>query len=108
MSSCTSTTAVVANKAFYDGLSEEDKTLVQNATDAAFDYIVDYQADLQQKALENIKQAKPDMEINILGEEERKPFMDAAAEVEETFVEMTGDSGKAILDQMKADLEAVK
>ena len=31
----------------------------------------------------------------------------AAAVVEEKFVEMTGDNGKAILDQMKADIEAV-
>jgi hypothetical protein len=34
--------------------------------------------------------------------------MDAAAAVEATFIEMTGDGGKAILDQMKADLQAVQ
>jgi TRAP-type C4-dicarboxylate transport system substrate-binding protein len=101
------TTAVMANKAFYDGLSEEDQQVVQNAIQAAFDYIVDYQATLQEEALANIKEAKPDMQINALDETQRKPFMDAAVQVEETFIEMTGDSGQAILDQMKADLEAV-
>ena len=30
--------------------------------------------------------------------------MEAASEVEAAFIEMTGESGKAILDQMKADL----
>ncbi|HMQ93136.1 MAG TPA: TRAP transporter substrate-binding protein DctP [Amaricoccus sp.] len=102
------TTAVMANKAFYDGLSEEDQQVIQNATQAAFDYIVDYQATLQEQALANIKEAKPDMEINTLDAAERQPFMDAAAEVEATFIEMTGDGGQAILDQMKADLEAVQ
>ena len=48
------------------------------------------------------------MQINILSEEERQPFKDKAASVEEAFIEMTGDSGKEILDQFKADLEAVK
>ncbi|HRW15178.1 MAG: TRAP transporter substrate-binding protein DctP [Rhodobacteraceae bacterium] len=102
------TTAVMANKAFYDGLSEEDQQLVQNATQAAFDHIVEYQASLQEESLGKIKEAKPEMEINILGAEERAPFMDAAGSVEAAFIEMTGDSGKAILDQMKADLEAVQ
>jgi TRAP-type C4-dicarboxylate transport system substrate-binding protein len=101
------TTAVMANKAFYDGLSEEDQQVIQNATQAAFDYIVDYQATLQEQALAAIKEAKPDMQINTLDEAQRQPFMDAAGVVEETFIEMTGDGGQAILDQMKADLEAV-
>jgi TRAP-type C4-dicarboxylate transport system substrate-binding protein len=101
------TTAVMANKQFYDGLSDEDQQVIQNATDAAFDYIVDYQATLQEEALAAIKEAKPDMEINTLDAAERQPFMDAAGAVEETFIEMTGDGGQAILDQMKADLEAV-
>ncbi|MCA8881441.1 MAG: TRAP transporter substrate-binding protein DctP [Rhodobacteraceae bacterium] len=102
------TTAMMANKDFYDGLGEEDQTLIQNAAKAAFDYILDYQQGLQEKALEAIKAAKPDMQINILSQEERKPFMDTAGEVESSFVSMTGDSGKTILDQMKADLQAVQ
>jgi len=102
------TTAVMANKQFYDGLGEEDQQLIQNATQAAFDHIVEYQADLHDQALANIMEAKPDMVINNLSEEERQPFMEAAAEVEATFIEMTGDSGQAILDQLKADLQSVQ
>ena len=102
------TTAVMANKDFYDGLSDADKEVVQNATDAAFEYILEYQTGLQEESLKKIAEAKPEMEINILSEEEREPFKAKAAEVEETFIEMTGDSGQKILDQFKADLEAVK
>ena len=100
------TTAVMANKDFFDGLSEEEQTMINNATDAAFTYILDYQKSLQEEALKKIKEAKPSMQINILSEEERKPFMETADDVEAAFVNMTGDSGKKILDQMKADLKA--
>ena len=102
------TTAVMANKQFYDGLPEEDQLLIQNATDAAFDYILDYQQGLQEESLQKIQEAKPDMQINILSEEERQPFMDTASQVEDAFIEMTGESGQAILDQMKEDLEQAR
>lgn len=99
------TTAVMANQQFYEGLSEEDQQVIQNATDAAFNHIVEYQQGLQEEALANIKEAKPDMQINTLSEEQRKPFMDAAGQVEEAYIEMTGESGQKILDQMKEDLD---
>jgi len=99
------TTAVMANKQFYDGLPEEDQQVIQNATDAAFEYILEYQQGLQEESLDKIREAKPEMEINILSEEERQPFMDTASQVEEEFIGMAGDSGQEILDQMKQDLE---
>ncbi len=99
------TTAVMANKDFYDGLAEEDQQVIQDATDAAFEYILEYQQGLQEESLDKIREAKPDMEINILSEEERQPFMETAGQVEDAFIEMTGERGQEILDQMKQDLE---
>lgn len=99
------TTAVMANKQFYDGLPEEDQQVIQDATDAAFEYILEYQRALGEQAFDKIREAKPEMEINILSEEERQPFMETAGQVEETFLGMTGDRGQEILDQMKQDLE---
>ncbi len=101
------TTAVMANKDFYDALSDEDKLAIQDATNVAFEHIVDYQKGLTESALEKIKEDKPSMNVKVLSEEERKPFKEAAKQVEERFIEMTGDSGKEILDQMKEDLAAV-
>jgi TRAP-type C4-dicarboxylate transport system substrate-binding protein len=98
----------MANKEFYDGLSDEDKTVIQNAAEAAFEYILDYQQELGEKSFDNILAAKPEMEINILSEEERKPFMATSEPVEAAYIEMTGDKGKEILEQMKADLEAAE
>ncbi|WP_372615125.1 TRAP transporter substrate-binding protein DctP [Aquicoccus sp.] len=101
------TTAVMANKDFYEGLSEEDQQVIQDAMDAAFEHIIDYQKGLHEESLEKILEAKPSMEVNVLDEEERAPFVAAAEEVEAKFIEMTGDSGKELLEQFKADLEAV-
>ena len=61
-----------------------------------------------QQELQKIMAAKPEMTVTVLNDEQRACFKDAAKEVEAKFIEMTGDSGKAILNQLKADLEATK
>lgn len=101
------TTALMANQDFFDGLSEEDQELVREATEVAFDYILEYQDGLTERALEAIMEAKPTMTVTRLSDEERQAFMETAESVEAEFVRMTGDSGQAILDQMKEDLAAV-
>lgn len=100
------TTAVMANKDFYDGLSPEDQQLVQNAAQAAYDHTVVYQQEAAETELAKIMEAKPEMQVTVLTDEQRSCFKEAAAEVEAKFIEMTGDSGAAILAQMKADLAA--
>ncbi|MET4100782.1 tripartite ATP-independent transporter DctP family solute receptor [Roseovarius sp. MBR-78] len=101
------TTAVMANQDFYDGLSGDEQQAVQDAIDVAFNHIIDYQKGLHEESIAKIKEAKPEIEINVLSEEQRQPFIKAGEQVEARFVEMTGDSGKKILDQLKADLKAV-
>lgn len=100
------TTAVMANKDFYDGLPDEDKQVIQNAITAAFDYIVEYQTGLTEESLAKIKEAKPAITINTLTEEQRAPFQATAEAVEAEFLKIGGDQAQAILDQMKADLAA--
>ncbi|MCF6430995.1 TRAP transporter substrate-binding protein DctP [Leisingera sp. MMG026] len=100
------TTAVMANKDFYNGLSPEDQQLVQNAAQAAYDHTVVYQQQAAETELAKIMEAKPEMNVTVLTNEQRSCFKEAAAEVEAKFIEMTGDSGAAILEQMKADLAA--
>jgi tripartite ATP-independent transporter DctP family solute receptor len=102
------TTAVMANQDFFSGLSDEDKTMVGDAIDVAFEYILDYQQGQTEESIKGIMEAKPGYTVTTLTEEERQPFKDASAQVEAAFIEMTGDSGKALLEQFKADLDAVK
>ncbi len=100
------TTALMANMDFYEGLPEEDQNVIQTASDEAYDFIVEYQKGLADAELAKIMEAKPDMTVTVLSEEERACFKAAAQEVEAKFIEMTGEGGKAILEQMKADLAA--
>lgn len=100
------TTALIANQDFFNGLSEEDQQLVRDATDVAFEYILEYQQGLTQRALDRILEAKPEMVVTHLSDEERQAFMDTAASTEAEFIRMTGESGQRILDQMKEDLAA--
>jgi len=98
------TTAVMANKDFFDGLSEEDQQVIRNAIDVAFDHIIDYQDGLHEASIEKIRAAKPSVTFTTLTEEQRAPFKEAARKVEARFIEMTGERGQAILEQMKEDL----
>lgn len=100
------TTAVMANQEFYQGLDDETQKLIEEAADVAYDHIIEYQKNVSEQELKKIKEAKPEMTITELSEEQRQCFKDAAEEVEAKFIEMTGDSGKAILEQMKEDLKA--
>ncbi len=102
------TTAVMANSDFYDGLSDEDKQLIQNAADSALDYILDLVVEMDEIGLNKIRETNPDVVINRLTDEEKAVFIERAKVVEEAFIEKAGERGKAILDQMKADLGAAK
>jgi len=102
------TTAVMANKDFFDGLSDEDQELIEKASTEAYDYIVEYQKGLADTELKKIMEAKPEMKVTVLNEDQRACFKEASSSVEDKFIEMTGDSGKAILDQLKEDLKAAE
>ncbi|WP_237332702.1 TRAP transporter substrate-binding protein [Zobellella iuensis] len=102
------TTAVMANKDFYDGLSDDDQALVQKAIAEATDFILDYQQGLEDESIAKIKAAKPRIQFVSLAEDKRAAFREASAPVKARFVEMTGQSGKAILEQMEADLQDAK
>ena len=100
------TTATMANKDFWDGLSAEDQAAIRESIAVAYDFIAEYQQGLAETELAKIKEAKPEMTVTVLSEEQRQCFKDAAVEVEAKFIEMTGENGRAILEQMKADLAA--
>jgi TRAP-type C4-dicarboxylate transport system substrate-binding protein len=102
------TTAVMANKNFYDGLDKSTQKLVDDAATAAFDHIVEYQKGLTEKSLKKIKDAKPSMTVIRQDEVDLKCFKEAAGKVEDKFVEMTGKSGERLLKQFKQDLKRVR
>ncbi len=101
------TTAMMANQDFFEGLSDEDKELVRDASEAAYDYTMDHIQGLAEESLEKIQAASDEVTVTRLDEEQIQAFRDRAPQVEEAFLEMTGERGAELLEQFKADLEAV-
>ncbi len=101
------TTAMMANQEFYEGLSSEDQQLIQEASDHAFEVIIDHIDGLADEALDAIQEASDEVTVTRLTDEQIEAFKARAPEVEETFIEMTGESGEELLNQFKEDLEEV-
>ena len=101
------TTAMMANQDFYEGLSEEEQQLVQEASDHAYEHTIDHIMGLADEALAKIQEASDEVTVTRLSEEQIQAFRDRAPQVEEAFIEMTGESGKELLEQFKTDLEEI-
>ncbi|SFU93107.1 TRAP transporter substrate-binding protein DctP [Halomonas korlensis] len=101
------TTAMMANQDFFEGLSEEDQELVREASDAAYDHTIEHIKGLAEESLAKIQEASDEVTVTRLDEEQIQTFRERAPQVEEAYVEMTGEDGKELLEQFKADLEAV-
>lgn len=101
------TTAMMANQDFFDGLSEEEQQLVRDAAEAAYEHTMEHISGLADESLEKIQAASDEVTVTRLDEDEIEAFRERAPRVEERFIEMTGDRGRELLEQFKADLEAV-
>ncbi|PXX92433.1 C4-dicarboxylate ABC transporter [Marinobacter vulgaris] len=102
------TTAMMANLDFYEGLSDEDQKLIQDAADYAFEKIIVHIDGLADEALEKIKAASDEVTVTRLDDEQIEAFKARAPQVEEKFIEMTGESGEELLNQFKEDLKEVQ
>jgi TRAP-type C4-dicarboxylate transport system substrate-binding protein len=102
------TTAVMANKKFYERSTLTDQTLISRATKEATDFIIEYQRELEVSAKLAIKKAKPNIQYITLTDAEREPFRQSAKMVQTKFIDVTGPSGKAVLSQLLEDLNDAK
>lgn len=101
------TTAMMANQDFFNGLSEEEQQLVRDASDHAYEVIIEHISGLADESLARIQESSDEVTVTRLTEEQIEAFRARAPQVEERFIEMTGDRGRELLDQFHADLEAV-
>lgn len=101
------TTAMMANLDFYEGLSEDDQLLVQDAAAAAYDHTIEHIKGLAEESLDKIMEACDECTVTRLDDEQIATFQERAPQVEEEFLEMTGETGEMLLNQFKEDLEAV-
>ncbi|MFG1495680.1 TRAP transporter substrate-binding protein DctP [Saccharospirillum sp. HFRX-1] len=99
------TTAMMANQDFYDDLSDADKQLVQDASNYAFNQIIEHIDGLAEQSLENIQADSDEVNVVRLSDAQIEAFKERAPQVEEAFIEMTGASGRDLLEQFQEDLE---
>lgn len=102
------TTAAMANKDFFDGLSADEQQLIRDAADTAYAQTMEHISGLADEALEKILAASDEVTVTRLTEEQIDAFRARAGQVEDAYLDMTGDNGAMLLEQFKADLEAVQ
>lgn len=102
------TTAMMANQDFFNDLSASEQEMVREASEWAFDETIEHIDGLAGRSLDKILAASDDVTVTRLTDEQIEEFRKRAPQVESTFYDMTGESGKELLNQFKADLEAVQ
>ncbi|WP_375056097.1 TRAP transporter substrate-binding protein DctP [Zobellella sp. DQSA1] len=102
------TTAMMANQDFYNDLSDEDKKLVRDAADYAFEEIIEHIDGLADRALEKITSSNDKVTVTRLNDQQIAAFKERAPQVEKKFIEMTGQRGQDLLDKFKQDLQEIE
>jgi TRAP-type C4-dicarboxylate transport system substrate-binding protein len=98
------TTTVVTNDAFYKGLSDDRKDLLKDVKAELDDYIFKAQAELNDKALAKIKEAKPSIKVIKLDADQRAKFAEASKDVGETMVKEVGGDSQKVLTDLRAEI----
>ncbi len=95
----------MANKAWYDGLSEEYKEAVDETVVELVPYIHDVQVRLNEERLKTITE-NSDIELVYLTPEERQAFRDLSLPVRDTFAEMVGERGERLMNVLIEQVDA--
>ena len=98
------TTASMANKEFFDGLSSADQALIRDAANEAYAHTMEHIQGLAEESLDKIVNSDTDVTVTRLTDEQIEAFKARAPQVEEAYLEMTGEDGAALLEQFKEDL----
>ncbi|HEX6141575.1 MAG TPA: TRAP transporter substrate-binding protein DctP [Geminicoccaceae bacterium] len=102
-------TTVVTNSDWYQAdLSDENKKVLDETISELADYIFEVQDQYNQERLEKIKEAKPDMQVIELTDEERAVFQERAQEVRQKYVEMVGGEAEQVLNDLEAEIKAAE
>ena len=101
-------TASMANKEFFDSLSSDEQQMLREAADYAYGVTMEHIQGLADESLAKIQEASDEVTVTRLTDEQIQAFKERAPQVEEAYLEMTGEDGAMLLEQFKADLEAVQ
>lgn len=98
-------TTAVTNPGFFDALSPDRRQMVLDVVSELNPYIFEVQRRYNAERIEKILQKKPDLQMIELAEEEREVFRERSLPVRDVFLEMTGESGKAVLEALVSSIE---
>ena len=93
------------NADFYNGLSDEDKALLEEIKPEMESFAAENLQQLLTEKFDAIKEAKPEIKVEELTEEERQAFIDASLPVRDRIEEFGGKEAKKVLDLLLADVE---
>ncbi|KAF0279705.1 C4-dicarboxylate ABC transporter [Spiribacter aquaticus] len=101
-------TASMANQDFFEGLSDSEQQMIREAANVAYDHTMEHIQGLADESLEKIREDSDEVTVTRLTDEQIEAFKAQAPQVEQAYLEMTGEDGEALLEQFKADLEEVQ
>ena len=102
------TTTVVANADFWDGLSEEHRTLLGNVRDDLQTFILAKQREKNAASIEKMLKDNPSLSVIKLTPQERDVFRQRAEPLAQKLVGMVGGRSGQILEQLKTDIVAAE
>lgn len=99
----------MANSNWYDGLSEQHQSVIEEAVEELVPYIHEVQTQLNRERLDIITE-NSDIELVYLSAEEREAFRELSLPVRDTFADMVGERGarlmQVLLDMVEEAEEA--
>jgi tripartite ATP-independent transporter DctP family solute receptor len=99
-------TTVVAGSDWFATLNPERQALVRDTMAGMTGFIDSVVADFNQKRLDIITEAKPDIGLVVLTEEERGVFRAMSGDTAGAYVELAGARGQDLLDALTSELAA--
>lgn len=100
-------TTLVAAQDFYEGLPEEQRTMIDEITNEMRSFIFDKQDQFNEERLQTIEE-NSDIQVSTLTDEQREAFREMSMSVRDTFIEQAGERGKKILETLDQELRAAE
>lgn len=95
----------LTNRKFYDQLTSEQRSWVDESLLELDDYIFETQERFNRERLQIIQEKRPDLKIIYLDAEQRAVFRQASKVVRDQFAEMSGPRGAALLQLLMERVE---
>ena len=96
---------LIANQDFFKGLPADIQKIVAEASQEVIQYSFDWQKKFNQEKLEAMTKKQPALKVVYLSEAEIDAFKPQAYPVRDTYFQMAGADGKAILDALENDIK---